>query len=154
MTAIGKRVGDEITAIVADKTTASVVAGKRTIRRQAPRPGDKRPVYTVRIVRSVDLKAIKGRKTFEPYPGRRRSGPKRGRLTIRQLSGEVVVFEGVEQARGRFRLPASGAHKARGVGGLRVRVDSTPEIARLRRTVRKRVRAALRVEFSRQGRRR
>ena len=75
-------------------------------------------------------------------------------MTIRTLGGEVVRFEGVERQRGKFTLPATGGKPERGVGGLRVRVDSTPEIARLRWTIPRRLKRQIRIELRRSGRRR
>ena len=66
---VGKEVAGELAAIISRKTTAAIGIGKRSIRRQAPKPGDPRPVYTIRIVRAVPLRSIKGRKTFQAYPG-------------------------------------------------------------------------------------
>ena len=55
-------------------------------------------------------------------------------------------------ARGRFILPASHGRRERAVGGLRVRVDSTPEIQHLKRTIPGRFRRAFRARLK-QGRR-
>ena len=151
--AVGKEIAQRITVIVAHETSASTAAARRTVKRQAPRPRDRNPVYTIAIRRSVPLRDIKGRRRFFPYPGKRRAGPKRGALEITQLSGRVVRFEGVESYRGRYRLPETKRRGARGVGGLRVRVDSTPAIRRLRQTIGRRVREAFRVELRRGARR-
>ena len=147
--AVGKDVANEMARIVADKTGATLTIGARTLKRQSARPGRPNPTYTIAITRAVPLRSIKGRKSFKPYPGGARRGPKKGSLTIHQIGGKRVVFQGVESKRGRFTLPETPERGARGVGGLRVRVDSTPEIRALRRTIPKRFKRALRVELAR-----
>ena len=117
MCRLGKDVAQRITVIVANETSASKAAARRVVKRQAPRPSDRHPVYTVRIARAVPLRDVKGRRRFFPYPGKRRPGPKRGALEIVQLGGRVVRFEGVELYRGRYRLPATEQRRERGVGG-------------------------------------
>ena len=148
--AVGKEIAAEIQDVIVRLTRTGKGTARLVMHRSAPRPGDPKPVYRIRIRRAVPLNRLgTAKREFRPY----KRGSKLGTLTVRQLDGTVTTFEGARRegkGRGvRYVLPKTARYRERTAGGLRVRVDSTPAIQALKRGIAKRLKAEVRRRYRR-----